>query len=474
MTGPRNPYPVYKPSGVEWLGEVPAHWGLHPGRACYKYKQTLNRGWREKTVLSLSFGSIVIRPESKLRGLVPISFETYQIVEPGDIICRSTDLQNDWNSLRFGLSRYLGIITSAYLCLNTLASLSSRYGYLLLHTYDLTKVFYGLGSGLRQNLGWTDFKQLPCLIPPLPEQAAIANFLDHADGRIRRYIRAGKKLVALLKEQKQAIIHSAVTGQIDVRTGEPYSAYKPSGVEWIGDVPEHWEVRRLGQIGTFSKGKGGSKEDERESGLPCIRYGDLYTVHETFIRHSRSFVSWERARDYASIYFGDVLFAASGETTDDIGKSAVNLMRTEACCGGDVILFRSRRKSDARYLGYATSCRPANTQKAMMGRGFTIIHIYSAQLKRLGVVLPPLPEQNTIVRFLDEATANIDRSIVRVRRQIDLLREFRTRLIADVVTGKLDVRHLACESGSVPQPENSGEYPADELDNESNPMTANT
>ena len=234
MAAALRPYRAYKDSGVEWLGKVPAHWKQLPGRACYREKEVPNTGLTETTVLSLSYGRIVVKPIEKLHGLVPASFETYQIVELGDIIIRPTDLQNDWNSLRFGLSHNRGIITSAYLCFCTTDLLTREYGHLLLHTYDLSKVFYGLGSGLRQNLDWTDFKYLPCLVPPLPEQAAIVRFLDHADRRIRRYIRAQQQLIALLEEQKQAIIHQAVTGQINVRTGQPYPAYKPSGVEWLG------------------------------------------------------------------------------------------------------------------------------------------------------------------------------------------------------------------------------------------------
>ena len=158
----------------------------------------------ESTVLSLSYGQIVVRPPEKLRGLVPESFETYQIIDPGDIVVRSTDLQNDWNSLRFGLSRQRGIITSAYMCLYTDGMISRDFGHLLLHAYDLKKVFYGLGSGLRQNLSWNDFKYLPCLVPPLSEQNAIVRYLDHVDGRIQRYIEAKERLISLLKEARQA------------------------------------------------------------------------------------------------------------------------------------------------------------------------------------------------------------------------------------------------------------------------------
>ena len=218
----------------------------------------------------------------------------------------------------------------------------------------------------------------------------------------------------------------------------PYSAYKGSGVPWLGEVPAHWEVRRLGQIGRLSKGNGGNKEDEVSLGVPCVRYGDLYMMHTYFILKSRSFVSMAKAEDYTPITFGDVLFAASGETIDEIGKSAVNLMQSEACCGGDVILFRPERRVEARYMGYATDCRPAATQKATMGRGITVKHIYGYQLKYLTLPLPPLPEQAAIVRYLDHADRRIRRYIRAKQKLITLLEEQKQALVHEAVTRGVD------------------------------------
>ena len=209
---------------------------------------------------------------------------------------------------------------------------------------------------------------------------------------------------------------------------------------WLGVVPDHWKVRRLGQIGKLLKGGGGSKDDDVPSGVPCVRYGDLYTKHDSFIQTSQSFVSTERAAEYTSIRFGDVLFAGSGETIDEIGKSAVNLMTERACCGGDVILFRATRQLDARYLGYATACRPAATQKATMGRGITVMHIYRPQLKRLTLALPPVPEQRAIARFLDHADRRIRRYILAKQQLIAALEELKRAIIHRAVTGQMDVR----------------------------------
>ena len=174
---------------------------------------------KEATVLSLSYGQIVVKPTEKLHGLVPASFETYQVIEPGDIVVRPTDLQNDWNSLRFGLSQHRGIITSAYMCLNSDGVMSRDYGYLLLHAYDLKKVFYGLGSGLRQNLNWSDFKYLPCLVPPLPEQHRLATFLNQKTAEIDEAITKKQRQISLLQEYRTLLIANVVTGKLDVREG---------------------------------------------------------------------------------------------------------------------------------------------------------------------------------------------------------------------------------------------------------------
>ncbi len=311
-----HPYTVYKPSGVSWLGDVPSHWNVLSGRACYSSGQTLNKGMVETTVLTLSYGQIKIRPEERLHGLVPESFETYQLVEPGDIICRPTDLQNDWNSLRFGLSPYKGIITSAYICLRTGAKLSRQYGHGLLHTYDLKKVFYGLGSGLRQNLSWTDFKLLPCLVPSLAEQRAIVRYLNHMDQRIRLYVNAKRKLIALLEEEKQAIVNRAVTRGLD-----PNVRLKPSGVEWLGDVPEHWEIPRLRNLGDGLIGLTYDPQDlvGEEDGILVlrasnIRDGQLVYGDNVYVRSAvpSKLITGE----------GDILICSRSGSRELVGKNA--------------------------------------------------------------------------------------------------------------------------------------------------------
>ena len=221
---------------------------------------------------------------------------------------------------------------------------------------------------------------------------------------------------------------------------KPYPEMKDTGMECLGPIPRHWEVTSLGRFGSFSTGRGGSKLDEDSTGVPCIRYGDLYTTHRRFVVESKSFVPRIEARKYTSIRFGDVLFAATGETAEEVGESAVNLIRSEACCGRDVIRFRPHRRIDARYLGYATGCLPAASQKALMGRGITVAHIYADQLKRLAVPLPPLSEQGAIVGFLERVERRIQKFILTKRKIVALLEEQRQVTIHRALTGQIDVR----------------------------------
>ena len=275
--------------------------------------------------------------------------------------------------------------------------------------------------------------------PPLTEQAAIVRFLDHADRRIRRYIRAKEKLIALLEEQKQAIIHQAVTGRIDVRTGQPYPAYKPSGVEWLGDVPAHWEARRLKTICRIRYGLG-QPPPELTNGLPLIRAtnvsrGRIVDEHLLYVDPSGVPASRE-----AILKEGEIIVVRSGAYTAD--SAVVPRAYAGAVAGYDMVatvvaalpefvaaaLLSSYLRDDQLIVESTRSAQP---------------HLNAEELGSAVLLLPPRLEQSSIVDHLNQMTATNDSKVAIANRQIDLLSEYRTRLIADVVTGKLDVREAA-------------------------------
>ena len=211
-----NPAVPMKDSGIDWIGQIPAHWNVGPGRMCIYENKSKNTGMLESTVLSLSYGRVIVKSEDKMTGLVPESYETYQIIQPGDIVIRGTDLQNDVTSLRTGLARDKGIITSAYICLRSKENADSYFLHYLLHSYDAKKVFYGLGSGLRQNLSYVDFKYLAMPLPSIKEQRAIVEFLDEYCAKVDSSIAIKDHQIAALKEYKSNLSNAAVTGKIKV------------------------------------------------------------------------------------------------------------------------------------------------------------------------------------------------------------------------------------------------------------------
>lgn len=226
-----------------------------------------------------------------------------------------------------------------------------------------------------------------------------------------------------------------------------YPKYKDSGVEWIGEVPEGWSLLRLANAGNLVKANGGNKQDDSDGGVPCIRYGDLYTTYDLLIRNIKKFINPEVETDYTTIQYGDILFAASGETFEEIGKSAVNLTEIHACCGGDVVVLRPKKNIDPVFLGYATGSSSAQAQKTLMGKGFTVIHIYGDQLRNLVIAAPPEHEQQLIGAEVDRETARIDAIIAKKTSFIELLKEKRSALIMHTVTKGINPNVKMKDSG---------------------------
>lgn len=270
-----NRYPKYKPTGIAWLPELPEGWEVKKVRQLAREGKTKNKGNVEKNVLSLSYGHI-IRKKEVYSGLVPTDFATYQIVEKDYVVLRLTDLQNDHKSLRCGLVCERGIITSAYVSLVP-QNVLPAYLYLALHTCDLNKVFYSMGGGLRQSMNFADVGNLFVPLPPLPTQRVIVAFLDGKCGKIDRWVAAKEREVALLKELKQAMIAEAVTGATNVARTDTARKMKPSGIPWLPEVPEGWEVRRL--VSLFSNGVKSNKDFVYSRALK-FNYGTLIPKNE--------------------------------------------------------------------------------------------------------------------------------------------------------------------------------------------------
>ena len=449
MIADLKPYAEYKESGLPWLGQVPGHWEVRPAFGAFVPNRERNHGMKEKTVLSLSYGRIVIKPAEKLHGLVPESFETYQIVNPGDIVLRTTDLQNDHASLRVGMVRDRGIITSAYLALRVNTGVSPDFGFQFLNVWDMSKAIYGYGSGLRQGLDFSHFKRMPVAVPPPAEQAAIVRFLDWANGRLERAIRAKRKVIALLNEQKQAIIHRAVTRGLD-----PSVPLKPSGIPWLGDIPQHWQVRRVKQATRILRGKF-SHRPRNDASLydgqyPFIQTGVVAQASKFITSYSQTLN--ERGLAVSKLFPRGTLVMTIAA---NIGEVAV--LTFDACFPDSIVGFVPSASADRDYLYMVFLCMkpdllreaPVNTQG----------NLNVERIGAMGMPFPPLGEQRQIARRAEAETKSFDSAISRLEREIELLREYRTRLVADVVTGKLDLRAAAARLPQDVAPDDSESDP---------------
>lgn len=216
-----NPDVPMKDSGIPWVGQIPAHWEVRYLFQCASEHNLSNKEVHHQNLLSLSYGKIIRKDINTTEGLLPESFDTYQVIEPGNIILRLTDLQNDHRSLRVGLVTEEGIITSAYVCLELKDAYSPEYFYNLLHSYDLKKVFYSMGGGLRQNLNYQGLRKLEIILPPIEEQKAIVAYIQQKTQSIDEMIANLRAEIEFLTEYKQRLITDVVTGQINVQN---YSA----------------------------------------------------------------------------------------------------------------------------------------------------------------------------------------------------------------------------------------------------------
>lgn len=437
MSGRYKAYGEYKDSGVEWVGSMPSHWTIEPLFSNCDAPIEKNSDGREKNVLSLSYGNIIPRDVDDNFGLLPESFNTYQLVYPQNIILRLTDLQNDKRSLRVGFSKQQGIITSAYLKLVFTKKMSSPFMYRLLHSYDTTKVFYGMGGGLRQSMKFEDFRRLPLLIPSFAEQTQIAAFLDHETAKIDTLIDKQQQLIELLEEKRQAVISHAVTKGLD-----PDVPMKDSGVEWLGEVPEHWIVSRIGyyasKIGSGKTPKGGA-EIYQSSGILFLRSQNIYDDGLRISDSDNAYISEviHEEMNNTKVKVGDVLLNITGGSigrscivTNELIKANVN---QHVCILRFADLYRE-------FISLFMKSKSFKKQIDIFQTGGNREGLNFWQISKFIFCVPIYSEINAIVEFIKGKIILFNELEEKSILAIELLKERRTALISAAVTGKIDVR----------------------------------
>jgi type I restriction enzyme S subunit len=420
-------YEAYKDSGIDWLGEIPTEWDIAPGFTAYSENKRNNKGLKEERVLSLSYGNIIVKPKEKLVGLVPESFETYQIVEPGDLIIRCMDLQNDKTSLRTGLSKDHGIITSAYLNLRINDNFESKFIYYYIHSLDTTKIIYKFGTGLRQNLSFQDFYRLPILNIPKQLQIGIANFLDKKTEQIDEAITIKEKQIELLKERKQLIIQQAVTQGLT-----PNAPMKDSGVDWVGDIPEHWQVKRLKYV--LDERNERSKTGEE----PLFMMSQIHGLVVRADYHAKAEVAASNI-DNKIVYKNDLVFNKLKAHLGVFFKSNIDY---QGLVSPDYAVYKPKAYiSDMRYLEVLFRHPKYIEQFIIRATGIVegLIRLYTDDLFDIAVPVAPEEEQTEILKFIDSESEKYNVAIKLQIQQIEKLKEYKTTLINSAVTGKIKV-----------------------------------
>ena len=451
MIADLKPYPEYKGSGSRWLANVPSHWEVRNLRTLIRPRNERNRAdlpllsvAREKGVFVRS-----LTDADENHNAIPEDLANYKVARAGNLVINK---MKAWQG-SMGIAPSDGIVSPAYYVFD-FGIADRAFGQALLRSKPYVAHFGQASDGVRigqWDLTIAGMRQIPVLVPPPDEQAAIARFLDWANGRLDRAIRAKRKVIALLNEQKQAIIHSAVTCGLD-----PSVPLKSTGVPWIGVIPQHWEVRRLGHAIRLQTGFPFASAGFVQSGNG-MRLLRGINVTPAGIRWD-AVVYWQRkpndGLDEFALQIGDI---ALGMDRPIIGSgvraAAVQEDDTPSLLLQRVARLRPTVRLDAKFLLLLMRGRMFADYMAPIFTGISVPHLSPEQIKKFKVPLPSLEEQRTIVSYLEANTGGVNTAISRLEREIDLLREYRTRLVADVVTGKLDVREAAARLPDEAPPE---------------------
>lgn len=417
-------------SKTPWISEYPADWDQVPLHALFGEHKNKNKDGAEQNLLSLSYGNIIRKDINTNEGLLPESFNGYNIIDEGEIVLRLTDLQNDHRSLRTGLVKEHGIITSAYVTLRKKAPLSSEYYHYLLHAFDIMKVFYSMGEGIRQSLGYDELAYTIIPRPPLPEQQAIVRYLDSKCSAIDEAIERHKKIIEKLEEYRRFSIKVAVT------KGLSSMVMKDSGVAWIGQIPASWQVASIKRLADIQTGSTPSKKGDYgffddNNGTPWIKpenLDSLQPIHATTeyltdagLSEGRSFPPY-------------TIFVCCIASVGKVGYSDITCSCNQQING----LTFDENKMNWKYAFYAL-LSAAEEHVAKANRSVQMI-INSTQQSYIKLPWPGITEQKLIVQHLDNMCNKVEDVIKRHAETMNKLEEYRKSIIYNAVTGKIDCR----------------------------------
>ena len=440
-----KPYPSTKDSGLPWLSQMPTHWDLLRGKFLFSCIDIRSSTGEEHLLTVSSKRGVVPRSEASVTMFKAESYVGHKLCWPGDLVINSLWA---WAG-GLGVSRHHGIVSTAY----GVYRLRERYKPYARYVHELVRATpFNFELRVRSKGVWTSRLQLtddaflnaPLPIPPLAEQSAIVRFIAHIDEQTQRYIRAKQKLTALLQEQRRIVIQQGVSGQVDSRTGSPYPVYNDSRVDWMGKTPKHWAERSLGRcLRGISQGwspnaaEGELEEDQwAVLTLSSVKRGTFDATAIKPIPISAKVPSGIEVRD------GDLLLTRSNtrELVGDVCIAQGARPKTVIC---DLIyrLIPDTTLLNPKFLMFQLLSNLGRMQIERDARGSsgTMPKIAQRHIRSWRVLVPPLKEQQAAIEAIECATKIVDDAVKRIHAEVSLIDEYRNRLIADVVTGKLDV-----------------------------------
>ena len=432
-----KPYNTYKKTKYDWLPKIPSTWKQRTLRSMTKISEKRNKDRTDLELLSVYRDYGVIRKSSRTdnHNVESLDLSNYKYVSNGYLVMNKMKM---WQG-SLGISAYEGIVSPAYIVCQITESLNSQYLHMLLRSPAFKTFYNSISYGVRVgqwDMRYNDFKQLEIYLPPKTEQDQIVRYLDWQTTKINKLINAKKKQIALLKEQKQAVINQAVTKGLD-----PNAEMKDSGVPWLGDIPKHWEVRKLRTLTRtpFQYGANESGVPHTDANPRYIRITDI--TSDGSLKNSGKLSLLDSIATPYILDDGDILFARSGGT---VGKSFI-FMSEYGCSAFAGYLIRFKPNTDVLIPNYIYNFTLGLGYKIWLSQVFiqaTIQNISAEKYKNLQIPLPPLNEQVDINNYVKLKSEIYNKTIKIIEQEIELANEYKIRLISDVVTGQVDVRDI--------------------------------
>jgi type I restriction enzyme S subunit len=429
-------YRSYKDSGIKWLGDLPSHWGLLSNKYIFNLKKNpVGKRSNEYVLLSLTLTGVIKRNMINPQGKFPAEFDTYQEVNKGDFIFCLFDVEETPRTV--GLSDFDGMITGAYTVLQPKYNFDKRYLYYFYLNLDTSKRLKPLYTGLRNTISKENFFSFKTFVPPPPEQTAIARFLDRKTAQIDKAIAQKEKLIELLKERRQILIHNAVTKGLN-----PNVKMKDSGVEWIGEIPEHWRVMKMTHIlfllvdGTHASPKSFNTGEYKYVTAKNIKEEGFDFSEITYLNEKDHKVIYRRC----PVKKDDVLYIKDGATA---GVATINTLDEEFSLLSSVALLRVIKNTiDAKFLSHYLNSEIIKRYVLTRIVGGAITRLTLELIGNFKVIIPPHTEQKAISSRIEQVNFKTSTAISWNEKAIQRLKEYKATLINSAVTGKIKVPDL--------------------------------